>query len=55
MENYVIPSTANFLTSKFVMKSSGDTDFDFNSFLNDDLNTMVSENKICIFAESLAF
>jgi hypothetical protein len=46
MENYVTPTKANFLTSKYVMKSSGDTDFDFNSFLNDGLNTMVSENKI---------
>lgn len=45
-DNYVTPTKANFLTSKYVMKSSSDTDFDFNSFLNDGLNTMVSENKI---------
>lgn len=46
MENYVTPTNANFLKSEYVMKSSGDTDFDFNSFLNDGLNTMVLENKI---------
>jgi len=46
MKNFTIPQKANFLNSNYVMKSSEYTDFDFNSFLIDGLNVMVSENEI---------
>ncbi len=46
MKDFTIPQQSNFLNSNYVVRSSYDTDFDFNSFLTDGLSTLVSENEI---------